>query len=120
MYSNELVRGTLKTVVLKVLDDQPRMYGYQLSKEVKERTDGKIVLTEGALYPILHKLQKDNLVTSEEEAIGKRIRKYYKLTDKGKKVASEKTIELLDFMQTLALFISRKPSMNYASVGSSI
>ena len=58
MYSNELVRGTLKTVVLKVLDDQPRMYGYQLSKEVKERTDGKIVLTEGALYPILHKLQK--------------------------------------------------------------
>ena len=116
MYSSELVRGTLKTVVMKILDEQPRMYGYQLSKEVKERTDGKIVLTEGALYPILHKLQKDELVTSEEELIGNRIRKYYKLTPKGKKVSSEKTIELLNFMQTLALFIKGKPVVSYATV----
>jgi len=117
MYSSELVRGTLKTVVLKILDEQPRMYGYQLSKEVKERTDNKIVLTEGALYPILHKLQKDDLVTSEEEMIGKRIRKYYRLTEKGKRIASEKTMELLDFMHTLALFIKGKPSIGYAPVG---
>ncbi len=116
MISSELVRGTLKTIVLKILDDTPRMYGYQLSKEVKERTDGKIVLTEGALYPILHKLQKDNLVTSEEEVVGNRVRKYYKLTESGKKKSTEKTIELLDFMQTLALFIKGKPSMNNATV----
>jgi len=116
MYSSELVRGTLKTVVLKILDEQPRMYGYQLSKEVKERTDNKIVLTEGALYPILHKLQKDSLVTSEEEMIGKRVRKYYRLTEQGKRIASEKTMELLDFMQTLALFIKGKPSISYASI----
>jgi len=116
MYSNELVRGTLKTLVLKILAEQPRMYGYQLSKEVKERTEGKIVLTEGALYPILHKLQKDELVTSEEEMVGNRIRKYYKLTEKGKKVSSEKTIELLNFMQTLALFIKGKPAISYASI----
>lgn len=116
MYSSELVRGTLKTVVLKILDEQPRMYGYQLSKEVKERTDNKIVLTEGALYPILHKLQKDNLVTSEEQLIGKRVRKYYRLTEKGKRIASEKTMELLDFMQTLALFIKGKHSISYASI----
>lgn len=116
MYSNELVRGTLKTIVLKVLDEHPRMYGYQLSKEVKERTEGKILLTEGALYPILHKLQKDNLVTSEEELISKRVRKYYRLTEKGKKITSEKTMELLSFMQTLALFIKGKPSMNYAAI----
>jgi DNA-binding PadR family transcriptional regulator len=48
--------------------------------------------------------------------IGKRIRKYYRLTEKGKKVASEKTMELLDFMQTLALFIKGKPSISYASI----
>jgi len=116
MYSNELVRGTLKTVVLKVLQEHPRMYGYQLSKEVSQQTEGKIELTEGALYPILHKLQKDALVTAEEVAMGKRIRKYYRLTDKGKKVASQKTLELLDFMQTLALFIKRKPTVSYASL----
>ena len=117
MFSSELVRGTLKTLVLKILDDHPRMYGYQLSKEVKERTEDKIVLTEGALYPILHKLQKDKLVTVEEELVGKRVRKYYKLTDKGKKVSSEKTIELLNFMQTLALFIKGKTAVSYAPIG---
>ena len=116
MYSSELVRGTLKTVVLKILDEQPRMYGYQLSKVIKERTDNKIILTEGALYPILHKLQKDDLVTSEEEMIGKRVRKYYRLTEKGSRISSQKTMELLDFMQTLALFIKGKPSMSYASI----
>lgn len=117
MYSSELVRGTLKTVVLKILDEQPRMYGYQLSKEVKARTENKIVLTEGALYPILHKLQKENLVTSEEEMIGKRVRKYYRLTEKGKRVSTEKTMELLDFMQTLAMFIKGKPSLSNATIG---
>ena len=116
MYSSELVRGTLKTVVLKILEENSRMYGYQLSKDVKERTEGKIVLTEGALYPILHKLQKDELVTSEEEMIGKRVRKYYKLTQKGKKVSSEKTFELLNFMQTMALFIKGKPAISYAII----
>ena len=116
MYTNELVRGTLKTVVLKVLDENPRMYGYQLSKEVKERTKNKIVLTEGALYPILHKLEKDQLVTAEEELIGKRLRKYYRLTEKGKKVSAENTMELLDCMQTLALFIKGKPSISYATI----
>ena len=109
MYSNELVRGTLKTVVLKVLQEHPRMYGYQLSKEVSQQTEGKIELTEGALYPILHKLQKDSLVTAEEVAMGKRIRKYYRLTDKGKKVASQKTLELLDFSASSTFVMISSP-----------
>ena len=62
MFSNELVRGMLKTIILQLLEEQDKMYGYELSKEVKERTEGKIVLTEGALYPILHKLEITNLI----------------------------------------------------------
>jgi len=105
MYSTELVRGTLKTLVLNLLSENARSYGYQLIREVKDRTEGKIVLTEGALYPLLHGLAVDGLVTVEEASIGNRVRKYYRLTDEGKRQTRQKTFELLEFMQTIARFI---------------
>lgn len=104
-FNNELVRGTLKTLVLKVLNDNSKMYGYQLIKEVKRRTDEKISINESALYPLLHKLQEDGLVSMKEQNSSNRIRKYYKLTKKGKTASEEKTIELLEFMKTMAGFI---------------
>ena len=49
MYSKELLKGTLKTIILKLLSESDRMYGYQITQKVKEVTEGKINLTEGAL-----------------------------------------------------------------------
>ena len=109
MYSTELVRGTLKTIILQLLGEQNRMYGYELSKLVKQRTGEKIVLTEGALYPILHKLEKDKLVITSIEKVGNRSRKYYSLTSQGKKSASEKKNELLEFVETLRSLMEPKP-----------
>ncbi len=109
MYSTELVRGTLKTIILQLLGEQNKMYGYELSKLVKQRTEKKIVLTEGALYPILHKLEKDKLVTTSIEKVGNRSRKYYSLTSQGKKNASEKKNELLEFVETLRSLMEPKP-----------
>jgi PadR family transcriptional regulator PadR len=59
--SNEYVRGTLKTIVLNLLAEHERMYGYEITQEVKDRTRGAIALTFGALYPVLHKLEQDGL-----------------------------------------------------------
>ncbi len=112
MYSNELVRGTLKTVILQLLSFKDKMYGYELSKEVKEKTEGKIILTEGALYPILHKLEKDGYVTTIFETVGNRKRKYYMLTGKGKSHAKDRKNELLDFMQTMQSLVDPKPSLS--------
>ena len=109
MYSNELVRGTLKTIILQLLGEQTQMYGYELSKLVKERTKEKIVLTEGALYPILHKLEKDNLVNTNLQKVGNRTRKYYALTSNGKTSAKEKKNELLEFVETLKVLMEPKP-----------
>jgi len=109
MYSNELVRGTLKTIILQLLGEQSQMYGYELSKLVKERTKEKIVLTEGALYPILHKLEKDNLVVTNLEKVGNRTRKYYALTANGKSNAKDKRNELLEFVETLKVLMEPKP-----------
>lgn len=101
MYSKELLKGTLSVIVLNLLAENGRMYGYEIFQRVKELSDGKILLKDGSLYPALQKMNKDGLVTFQEEFIGKRVRKYYVLTTKGK---SEKTLyieELKDFMATL-------------------
>lgn len=101
MYSKELLRGTFKTIILKLLDQHGRMYGYEITQKMKELSDDKITITEGSLYPLLHKLEQDGTLTTEVENIGKRTRRYYRLTDQGKGLAVQMVDEFKDFMQTM-------------------
>src|SRR5688500_941375 len=101
MYSKELLKGTLSAIILKLLSDEERMYGYELSQRVKEITDGKIVLKDGSLYPALQKMTSDGLLSFKEEHVGKRVRKYYYLTRKGQKEKVIYVEELKDFIATL-------------------
>ena len=101
MYSKEILKGTLKPIILKLLQEQNRMYGYEITQRVKELTEGKINITEGALYPLLHKLEAEGVVTTDLENIGKRVRKYYKLTHEGSTIAQDLVEEFLDFMVTI-------------------
>lgn len=101
MYSKELLKGTIGVMVLKLLDENDKMYGYEISQKVKEMTDGKILLKDGSLYPALHKLLKDNILGYEEQMIGKRVRKYYFLTPKGKTEKDVLMKELKDFITTI-------------------
>lgn len=101
MYSKELLKGTLSAIILKLLDRHGKMYGYQITQKVKELSDNKILLKEGSLYPALHKLKEDNLITVETENIGKRVRHYYTLTAAGTQLKIEKEAELLDFIKTI-------------------
>ena len=105
IFSSELVKGTLKTIVLKLLADNRKMYGYEITQKVKEITGDRIVITEGALYPTLHALEADGLVITEIEYIGKRIRKHYKLTPSGKTTTKEKVNELTEFMNTMRIIL---------------
>lgn len=109
IYSSELLKGTLKTIVMKLLADNKRMYGYEITQKVKELTSEKIQITEGALYPTLHALEDDGLVTTESEFIGRRVRKYYTLSPAGKAKTREKVNELSDFMNTMKFLLDIKP-----------
>lgn len=109
MYSSELLKGTLKTIVLNLLKDQGRMYGYEITQRVKELTGDRIQITEGALYPTLHALESQGDLQTEQEFIGKRVRKYYSLTEKGQSTAQEKVNELMDFMQTMKFLLNAEP-----------
>jgi PadR family transcriptional regulator PadR len=109
IYSSELIKGTLKTIVLKLLADNRRMYGYEITQKVKELTFSKIQITEGALYPTLHALEAEGLVKTEAEYIGKRVRKYYSLSKEGKTRTREKVNELAEFMNTMKFLLDIKP-----------
>ena len=101
MYSKELFKGTLKTLILHLLQNEGRMYGYQITQKVKTLTDDQLVLTEGALYPTLHKLEKAGLIVAEKEKVGGRTRKYYRLTDLGTTGATSYLDEFRAFVLTM-------------------
>jgi len=111
MYSSELIKGTLKTIVLNLLEQNGRMYGYEITQKVKEITDGKIQITEGALYPTLHSLEQNGELDTVKEYVGKRVRKYYTLTEQGQATAQEKVNELQDFIVTMKCLLNLKPSI---------
>ncbi len=108
MYSSELIKGTLKTIILKLLSENDKMYGYEITQKVKELTGGKIQLTEGALYPTLHALEAQGILTTKAVNVGNRIRKYYSITKTGKKVAAEKVSEFTEFMNTMVYLLDLK------------
>jgi DNA-binding PadR family transcriptional regulator len=101
MYSKELLKGTLSAIILKLLSEQERMYGYEMSMKVKELSDGKILLKDGSLYPALQKMTSDGLLSFKEENVGGRVRKYYYLTKYGHKQKTAYVDELKDFIATL-------------------
>jgi DNA-binding PadR family transcriptional regulator len=111
IYSTDLIKGSLKTIILKLLADNKKMYGYEITQKVRELTLDKIQITEGALYPTLHALEADKLVTTEVEYIGKRMRKYYSLSPAGKAQAREKVKELANFMETMISLLDIKPKL---------
>jgi PadR family transcriptional regulator, regulatory protein PadR len=104
--SNEYVRGTLKTIVLNLLAERERMYGYEITQEVKERTGGAISLTFGALYPVLHKLEQEGFLITESVEVDGRLRKYYSLTTPGNEAARTKTNDLERFIEAMKLLLA--------------
>jgi DNA-binding PadR family transcriptional regulator len=108
IYSTELIKGTLKTIILKLLKDNKRMYGYEITQKVKDLTADRIQLTEGALYPTLHALEAEGILTTESEYIGKRVRKYYSLSQKGNTLSKEKINEFADFINTMKFLLDIK------------
>jgi len=105
MVARELLKGSLRSIVLKLLAENGKMYGYEITQKVEELTAGKIKLTYGALYPILHKLEVDGAVITESENYNNRIRIYYSLTPKGTGFAEEKVKELHEFIDVITILL---------------
>lgn len=97
-----LLAGSTATLILKLLDGQD-MYGYQIIEELARRSDNTFQLKAGTLYPLLHGMEKKGLLESyEQNADSSRIRKYYHLTNKGRKYLKEKTDEWKEYSSAVS------------------
>ncbi|MBU3170591.1 PadR family transcriptional regulator [Clostridium estertheticum] len=95
--NKELLKGSTVILILKLINKKP-MYGYEMIKEMEEKSNGIFTLKEGTLYPILHTLEAKGLVESYwDEGSSKRKRKYYKIMDQGKLSLKEKEEEWSTF-----------------------
>jgi PadR family transcriptional regulator, regulatory protein PadR len=108
---SELLKGSLRPIVMKLLKENGRMYGYEITQKVEQMSNGKIVLTFGALYPILHKLESEGTVVTENENVNNRTRVYYKLTPKGSERTVEKINELEEFIKTISILLKPNTSL---------
>jgi len=111
MKNSPLYKGSLNTIIMRLLDENGRMYGYEITQKVKEITKGELQITEGALYPALHKLEAEGLLDVEVEKVDGRLRKYYKLTEKGTKETVSLLADLEEFIRNMQTIV--KPSLGY-------
>ena len=80
----DLLQGTLDLLVLKTLTWGP-MHGYGVSSMISQRSDGDITVVDDALYKALHRLERDDLLTSTwGVSENNRRAKYYALTSQGR------------------------------------
>jgi DNA-binding PadR family transcriptional regulator len=81
---SDLLRGSLELMVLSVVAAEPK-YGYLIQKRLNLASGGKVKIPAGTLYPLLHRLEADNLIRSRWDSSTGRRRKWYEITAKGKK-----------------------------------
>lgn len=110
MKNSLLYKGSLNTIIMKLLEEKGRMYGYEITQKVKAITLGELNITEGALYPALHKLEAEGLLEVEVEKVDNRLRKYYKLTEKGNKETVNRLAELEEFIKNMQNIVNPKLS----------
>lgn len=83
MLSKELIAVSSIPIILSILIDG-ESYGYEIIKKVKEASAGKILYSDGTLYPVLRKLEDKEFILSEWKiADNQKRRRYYIITDKG-------------------------------------
>jgi PadR family transcriptional regulator, regulatory protein PadR len=97
----QLRKGSTPVLILSIVSAEKK-YGYQIMRELEQRSEGYFTMTAALLYPALHQLEADGLVESEwQEGQGKRRRKYYTITSKGRKVLLESQTEWQTFLDNL-------------------
>ena len=91
--SSDLIRGHINTIILRTLYDGDK-YGYEIINEIEEKSKGQYTLKQPTLYSALKRLESQDFLTSYWGGVsnGGR-RKYFQITDKGRKVVEQNLAE---------------------------
>jgi transcriptional regulator len=88
---SDLLQGTLDVLVLKTLALEP-MHGWGISQRIQQISDGVLSVTQGSLYPALHRLERQGWIRARWSASeNNRQAKFYELTKRGRARLAEET-----------------------------
>lgn len=100
-----LISGNTQMLVLSLIETGDK-YGYEIIRELEAKSYGTFVLKEGTLYPILHNLEQEEMIKSFSYKMEtNRVRKYYKITKKGRGFLYTKKKEWAEFSSKVNLII---------------
>lgn len=105
----ELVKGTLPLLVLQLVSEADT-YGYELIRALEERSAAAFTFSEGTLYPVLHSLERDGLVTSRwDTSGGGRRRKYYRISPAGRADLADRLDQWHAFTRAVEAIVDGEP-----------
>jgi PadR family transcriptional regulator PadR len=96
----EALKGHLDLLLLAILAEGPA-HGYSVIETLRQRSGGTFDLPEGTIYPALHRLEKQSLLSSDWTEESGRRKRIYKLTPKGKQALNQRQQEWLKFSQAV-------------------
>ena len=111
MLPKALIAASVRPIILSVLA-YGESYGYAIVQRIHDLSDGKIQWSDGTLYPVLHRLETEEVIASEWRVseVGRR-RKYYRLTPKGRKALEVEKRQWLDVHAILARLWGLEPQL---------
>jgi PadR family transcriptional regulator PadR len=105
--SSLFVKGVADVVILHTLERDGEAYGYQLIERIQAASVDVFRFQEGTLYPLLYRLENDGFVTSRRKmATNGKERRYYRVTDKGRKQLASRRAEYLSFHRGMDTLLS--------------
>lgn len=112
--NKNLISGSTTMLILKLLENED-MYGYQMIEELERKSDNTFSLKAGTLYPLLHKLEEQEMLTSyEENSETGRQRKYYGITKNGKEMLAKEEKEWNSYVSAINGVL--KGEINYGTI----
>ena len=111
MITKDLVAASSKPMVLSILAGG-QSYGYEIIQRVRELSGGQMEWSDGMLYPVLHRLERDGMIESKwKESDTGRERKYYFLSSKGRKALRAERQQWLTVHNSLCKLWKLKPAL---------
>jgi transcriptional regulator len=102
MLDRELKKGSAELLVLALLEARPR-HGYEISKRIDTRSNGRLKFHIASLYPLLHRLEAREWIRGRwVEKPGERRRRFYRLTPEGRKVLARQRVTWRAFVDAVA------------------
>jgi transcriptional regulator len=101
MLTPELKKGSAEFLVLSLLEHEPR-HGYELSKLIESRSGGVLTFHVASLYPLLYRIEERGWIVGRwVERAGQRRRRYYSITDEGKRILDAQRTSWREFVAAI-------------------